>query len=687
MNQCINTLIVTLVLVNKIVSSEDSYQYSDSDQVVKLVRQKRQFRLDLGSILGGLANQGQQNNNNNNNQNKDPLGSLINQGIQLVATNPDVQQGILNAAGVNIQVPKPNRPNQVTTTTQGPNLGERCGNQICSNTQTCCRTCDQFGDPTVPNGCATRCPQVFCQPVQSTTKRPNSGGGIDNGQTGGNLQECFERKTEYIGSDLNIANNGQRNKKRNRRSCEQSCRQTPGCNYWVYVSRKERDTRIAGACYLKENKVSVRTNVKKRTSGPRNCNGNSNGGNGSSNGGGNGDLVACRTTGGGTTGALCVIPFIYKGKKYNGCTLQDDHQGKPWCSVRVDGDGKHIGGQGLWGHCNSKCKTDANGVDIENTTQRPSSVDCQWSEWSAWERCSKTCGSGQRKARRTIRQQAQNGGRSCQGSSTKSETCKTNACPSAPSQTCGNNARRFQTKIVGGRPADPDEWPWLAALIRPSTKTSGQYCGAALIGDEWVLTAAHCVAPFTKDKIKVTLGEYSFDQEGETSVQKKIGVRDLKMHENYDDKSFENDIALIRLDRKVQFTKSVYPICLPPKDKDYTDTRAFVIGWGTIYFGGPTSSVLQEVNVRVWDNKQCATNYGRLNRKITDTMMCAGERGRDACQGDSGGPLNCLNFQTGKWELCGVVSWGARCAEPDFPGVYTRVTDYLDWIDSAKNQL
>lgn len=56
------------------------------------------------------------------------------------------------------------------------------------------------------------------------------------------------------------------------------------------------------------------------------------------------------------------------------------------------------------------------------------------------------------------------------------------------------------------------------------------------------------------------------------------------------------------------------------------------VGWGTIYFGGPTSSVLQEVNVRVWDNKQCATNYGRLNRKITDTMMCAGERGRDACQ-------------------------------------------------------
>ena len=140
----------------------------------------------------------------------------------------------------------------------------------------------------------------------------------------------------------------------------------------------------------------------------------------------------------------------------------------------------------------------------------------------------------------------------------------------------------------------------------------------------------------------------------------------MKNHEKYNDKTFENDIALIRLDRKVQFSKSVYPICLPPKGTDFTDTRAFVVGkfysgakmistlfrkisispvltqtdantfifsgWGTIYFGGPTSSVLQEVNVRVWDNKQCAKNYGRLNRKVSDNMLCAGDRGKDACQ-------------------------------------------------------
>lgn len=82
----------------------------------------------------------------------------------------------------------------------------------------------------------------------------------------------------------------------------------------------------------------------------------------------------------------------------------------------------------------------------------------------------------------------------------------------------------------------------------------------------------------TKDDFNLTLGEYRFDQEGETLAQKRIGVRNLKMHENYDTRSFKNDIALIRLVRKVKFTRSVYPTCLPTKGKYYTDTRAFVIG-------------------------------------------------------------------------------------------------------------
>jgi len=251
----------------------------------------------------------------------------------------------------------------------------------------------------------------------------------------------------------------------------------------------------------------------------------------------------------------------------------------------------------------------------------------------------------------------------------------------APNRECGVNAKRFNTRIVGGRPADPDEWPWLAALVHRDGAGSGQYCGATLISSTHVLTAAHCLEPFKQEDILVKLGEYDFDQAGETGDQT-FRVANMRLHRQYDTTTYENDIAVIKLDRAATLTNSVWPICMPPRSETFTNRRAFVIGWGTIYFGGPTSSTLQEVNVRVWENTVCAANYAKLGRQVRNTMLCAGETNRDSCQGDSGGPLNCMNPSTRRWELCGVVSWGARCAEPDFPGVYTRVTEYLDWIDS-----
>jgi len=252
----------------------------------------------------------------------------------------------------------------------------------------------------------------------------------------------------------------------------------------------------------------------------------------------------------------------------------------------------------------------------------------------------------------------------------------------APLRACGTNAKRFSTRIVGGRPADPDEWPWLAALVhKGSSGANSAYCGATLISVNHVLTAAHCLAPFKQSDIQVKLGEYDFTEAGETEDQT-FNVLWMKNHENYNDESYEHDIAMIKLDRPAITSNSVWPICLPPPTEKFTNRRAFVIGWGTIYFGGPTSSILQEVNVRVWEPKDCKKNYATLGRNVLDTMLCAGETNKDSCQGDSGGPLNCLSPKTRKWELCGVVSWGAKCAEPDFPGVYTRVTEYLDWIDN-----
>ncbi len=131
--------------------------------------------------------------------------------------------------------------------------------------------------------------------------------------------------------------------------------------------------------------------------------------------------------------------------------------------------------------------------------------------------------------------------------------------------------------------------------------------------------------------ITIRLGEYDFDETNDAS-HTDYKLVEAKMHEAYDPRTFDNDIAVLTLDRTVPFSKRVYPICLPPSSEAFTNRRAFVVGWGTIYFGGPTSSNVQEVNVRVWDNAECAKNYGELNRNVTGKMLCAGEVGRDACQ-------------------------------------------------------
>ena len=137
---------------------------------------------------------------------------------------------------------------------------------------------------------------------------------------------------------------------------------------------------------------------------------------------------------------------------------------------------------------------------------------------------------------------------------------------------------------------------------------------------------------FQKNQIRVRLGEYDFNSVGETDEQT-YNLAWMKMHENYNPKTFENDIAILKLNQPVRFSNSVKAACLPVGDSDYNGVRATVTGWGTIYFGGPTSQILQEVDVGIWRNSDCANNYGKLNRDVKDTMLCAGDDGgKDACQ-------------------------------------------------------
>ncbi|KAG1696674.1 Clotting factor B [Nymphon striatum] len=167
-------------------------------------------------------------------------------------------------------------------------------------------------------------------------------------------------------------------------------------------------------------------------------------------------------------------------------------------------------------------------------------------------------------------------------------------------------------------------------------------------------------------------------------------VAEIIVHSEYKPPVAYNDIALLKVKRKFTYSSKVQPICLPigpEKSQNLEERSAAVIGWGKTAFAGANSPILREVQIPVTSNNHCNESYMKIRafrdypRGITPNIICAGEiTGRkDACQGDSGGPLM-IQDQSFRWTLVGVVSNGFQCARPGFPGVYTRVTEYLNWI-------
>nr|XP_045595738.1 proclotting enzyme-like isoform X1 [Procambarus clarkii] len=230
-------------------------------------------------------------------------------------------------------------------------------------------------------------------------------------------------------------------------------------------------------------------------------------------------------------------------------------------------------------------------------------------------------------------------------------------------------------RIVGGVVTSAGEFPWVVSILRTDASPN-QYCAGVLLSNTHVLTAAHCLAGYDPNTIWVRVGEHDFSREGE-SRHVNHRVAGLRLHPEFDSQTFNNDIALMYLERPVLYSGFVRPICLPPPGLSFTGDVVTVVGWGAIRYRGPVSSVLRKVELPVWSNSDCDDAY---DQPITDAMICAGlrEGGRDACQDDSGGPM--MRLVEGRWVVAGLVSFGTRCAEAGFPGVYTRVTSFLDWI-------
>jgi V8-like Glu-specific endopeptidase len=238
-------------------------------------------------------------------------------------------------------------------------------------------------------------------------------------------------------------------------------------------------------------------------------------------------------------------------------------------------------------------------------------------------------------------------------------------------------------RVVGGKEVKiAGRYPWQLSLATGFFGFFYQHrCGATLISRRWVLTAAHCMQNMNLASTYVMAGFLAVNNRDTAQIKK---IERYITHPRFDSTLYEQDIALLKLASPMDFSSLVLPACLPVPGASYTDKTATLTGWGREWDNGPLSNQLHEITLPVVSNSKCMdwySNSGSRQYIPEDTFLCAGfeEGERDACSGDSGGPL--VSFRDDqRAEVIGVVSWGLGCGAKGRPGVYTRVTKFIDWI-------
>ena len=246
----------------------------------------------------------------------------------------------------------------------------------------------------------------------------------------------------------------------------------------------------------------------------------------------------------------------------------------------------------------------------------------------------------------------------------------------------------ISTRIVGGVESSPTQWPAMVSL-KYKGYIDGHFCGASLIAQQWVLTAAHCMydnqgLELAASDISATVSEYDL---GSMPSTPSTDIELVLVHRDYDSATQVNDIALLKLAVPVMNENISIASLSSTENWIAQKSPATVIGWGSTVGYDPDQAVipdpdypllLNEVEVQLMTDQQCT---GSLGTSYSGEMICAGvpEGGKDACMGDSGGPLM-VNSNDG-WQQIGIVSWGFGCASADYPGVYTRLALYDNWIN------
>ncbi|KAJ3656434.1 hypothetical protein Zmor_015514 [Zophobas morio] len=232
----------------------------------------------------------------------------------------------------------------------------------------------------------------------------------------------------------------------------------------------------------------------------------------------------------------------------------------------------------------------------------------------------------------------------------------------------------YGARIIGGHIAFAGQFPF-AAAVHVQTADSKFFCGGALTGNDWVITAGHCV--YNAVLFTIQLGSNHLESDDPNRMT--VATSTYILHPDFNPEAIENDIGLIKFRRPIDYNIYLNPV-FPMGFSLVDDAPVYVLGWGQISDSDPElSNELRYLFIRTISNAECRTIYGD---QITDTMVCVvGNYNEGTCVGDNGSPLVASN---GKYyALVGVASFvSANGCESTDPSGYTRTFPYLEWIQN-----